>query len=307
MCTLVEVATVRFGAGNSWTELVVARANFTCDGGTFGSDPAPGVVKSCEFSDAAVPHVAQNVTVRTRPGHDKASCTNVAQKKTALMGILTMASTFRRRALIRNTYLRQKPDDFDVYFVVCTPQLVHEYALAREAAEHSDVVVMPCKENMNEGKTHTWFAYAWRNFCPYKFALKVDDDTFVHLPRLRADLVRQLHHNIYYGRRCVDGYAPMCGMLYGLSWNLVHFVATNASVRAHVNGSEDYVTYEWMQLYGAAVRFVDKSALEFNDHPSETWTGHAKPFSKHTMVVHQCKKEPLMISAYEHFFGPMNA
>jgi hypothetical protein len=56
--TLDKAKPVRFGAGGNWVQATLIGAH-ACVSSTFGSDPAPGVVKSCEAQqDAAPPPVA---------------------------------------------------------------------------------------------------------------------------------------------------------------------------------------------------------------------------------------------------------
>jgi hypothetical protein len=303
-CNVSAAHLVRFGTGESWVQMVVDSPGVSCSTKEFGSDPGVNQRKGCEVDSKIAEHEPLPIDVVSQRElliPSSLRCKFVS-KKTALMGILLPASKFTRRKLIRDTYLREKPSDIDVFFVCCHPKRGDEHALMLEIQEKRDIVVMDCVENVMSGKTYDWFAYAYKNLCPYKFVMKCDDDTFVHLPNLRRDLAKQHTNNVYYGRPCTKDYQPMCGALYGMSWNLVEFVATNEVVATMKNGQEDFVTFEWMNLYGRATS-VAKSLEEFHDHPRESWTGWSKPFSSLTIAVHQCKLDVRLLEAYECFFG----
>ncbi len=49
--SLAAAHTVRYGAGDAWVERSLPAGSFTCSNATFGTDPAPGMVKHCEIGD----------------------------------------------------------------------------------------------------------------------------------------------------------------------------------------------------------------------------------------------------------------
>jgi len=213
---------------------------------------------------------------------------------TAIIGILTTSRSHERRALIRSTYLHHRPKKMDVFFALCSRPIITENNTLKEIDEKGDIILLNCTENMNEGKTHVWFTYVFEHFLPYKFVLKGDDDTFIHLENLQQDLILQPQNNIFYGRIC-NNYPAMAGMLYGMSWNLVEYVATDQWVRANVIGPEDFITYTWMKRNNAI--FISKEA-EFYDHKEAKSTSWSKDYVENTIAIHQCKQNERMIDAY---------
>jgi hypothetical protein len=193
------------------------------------------------------------------------------------------------------TYLRHKPHDIDLYFVLCNVPLALQSQILLEMEVHRDIIVMDCTENMNDGKTYDWFTYVYQHLPPYKFAFKGDDDTFIHLFNLRDDLLLQPWENIYYGRVC-NNHPPMAGMLYGLSWNMVGFIASSAWVREHKVGTEDYVTHSWMRHINAT--FVSKEAAFYDHKLANSYTPWAKDYVKETIAIHQCKESERFIDSY---------
>jgi hypothetical protein len=303
-CNISDVRMVRFGGYREWVELRVSSPGIKCNINSFGSDPFVNKAKTCQVSDT-VEHLAP-IRITSNFGYistiDRNFRCKYTTKKNALIGILMPASKFERRKLIRETYLRHKPADIDVFFVCCLPRSsVNERAFLLEIEEYNDIIVMNCEENLNNGKTYDWFKYVYSTFCPYKFVMKCDDDTFVHLPKLRNDLVKQHNNNVYYGRRCTPDYPPMCGALYGLSWNLIEFIATNDTIYKKKDGQEDYATYQWMMFYGRAI-FISKALDEFHDHPWATWTGWNRPYSLASIAIHQCKEDERLRDAFMYFF-----
>jgi hypothetical protein len=218
---------------------------------------------------------------------------------------------------------------------------------------YHDIVVLPTQENMNSGKTHTFFTWAadhaWvpplpsntsllaahfsyssntteaplalaphdpssagigRNAQPWvrpDFVLKSDDDSFVMLAELEARLRVELHSTtanataywamqtnntsyndikenvtprdvqdplIYWGYLVKSRF--MGGEIYGMSWPLVTFVATNDRVRRHVNGAEDKVTARWMNMHPQArdIRWTSERCWIYNHPRSRTVYAH---------------------------------
>lgn len=117
-----------------------------------------------------------------------------------LLGVLSAPSHLALREEIRQTWRSADatPDDMLVCFVIgqylSSGEL--ERAVEREYAERRDVVRIDTRDGHSESKTcdmsrktFTWFLWAARVVAAHRaieFVAKVDDDTLLVLPRLRA-------------------------------------------------------------------------------------------------------------------------
>ena len=117
------------------------------------------------------------------------------------IGVVTAWWNFSARLLLREIYnqfrvknLLHPNDTVDIHFILGRPQAVDigiPRLLEWEAAHFGDIHVLEMEENMNDGKSYEFFADLGRRFPQGKqedrkwdYAMKVDDDTFVYLPRL---------------------------------------------------------------------------------------------------------------------------
>ena len=113
---------------------------------------------------------------------------NAGEGLSGVVGILTVPEKIARRKLLRSTYMTNVPmrENFKIYFVFCKPDEKIKWILAEEQRLHNDIIIMDCVENMNEGKTYTWFKTAYSQFNPsngrssdgvkYDYVFKADDD-----------------------------------------------------------------------------------------------------------------------------------
>lgn len=221
-------------------------------------------------------------------------------EKLAAVGIMSMPHKISRRELIRSTYLKLKPADIDVYFVMCKPDPDMEEFVRKESEIRKDIVIMDCTENMNDGKTHAWFSYAHNQFkSKYSFVFKGDDDAYFNLENLRNDLVTTPKENVYYGRLC-DGGVFMAGMLYGFTRDVVEFIATDPFVRENTVGGEDQLSAAWVQHKGN-VQYVDKKKEMYDHHKSGAlWQ---QSFHSGTIAIHQCKEDVNFYECFEYFYN----
>lgn len=145
-------------------------------------------------------------------------------KPKVLFGILTTADKLARRNLIRTTYFKQKPLHIDFYFVVGKPDddsrlLQLEY----ESKVYQDIMVLNCTENMNEGKTFWYFTKAAEYDVDY--VIKADDDAWIQLHNWYKKIKEYPRDGVYFGRAS-DNWKFMVGMGYGLSMDLVKWIAS---------------------------------------------------------------------------------
>jgi hypothetical protein len=117
------------------------------------------------------------------------------------------------------------------------------------------------------------------------FVLKADDDSFIMLAELEARLRIEMHAKSYDSMPHYYGAQPplpdplvywgylvkstfMSGQLYGLSWNIVDWIAKSESTRALAKGAEDKLVAEWVRLHPQAknIRWTTENCWIY-DHP----------------------------------------
>ncbi|KAF8213074.1 hypothetical protein K438DRAFT_1706645 [Mycena galopus ATCC 62051] len=94
-----------------------------------------------------------------------------------LVGVFSIDSGYERRSLVRTTWAshnhsRNGAGDGDgglgtsrtiVRFVMGEPRKDHERRVRLEMETYNDIIILPIPENMNSGKTHTFFSWAALN------------------------------------------------------------------------------------------------------------------------------------------------
>ncbi|CAO1625654.1 unnamed protein product [Parajaminaea phylloscopi] len=196
-------------------------------------------------------------------------------------------------------------------FVMGSPRPEFARRVALEMEMYNDIVVLDVKENMNGGKTHAFFQWAASNavfpvlrpravqgqsdnatsrgvvrggdgilhdvaWKKADYVVKADDDAFLVLHELERHLRVAPRNLAYWGYLIRDWF--MAGEAYALSADLVSYVATSASVAAHVKGKEDKVTSRWMRMHPLAdkITYVSEKCWIY-DHP-KTGTAYAHGF-----------------------------
>lgn len=173
-----------------------------------------------------------------------------------LVGVLTRPEKYAARHLLRLVYGTQPAAPLaqvDVRFVLCRLATEEQRLLvALEILRFGDVIVLNCTENMNSGKTHTFFS-SLPGILPrrYDYVMKADDDAFIRVAPLAAALRPLSRHDLYfgYGIPCAgeDPYAGyMSGMGYALSWDLVEWIAASEIPVAELRGPEDKLVGRWL-------------------------------------------------------------
>ncbi|MQM06325.1 hypothetical protein Taro_039149 [Colocasia esculenta] len=225
-----------------------------------------------------------------------------------LMGILTVADRYEDRHLLRLLRSLQPPvpAQIDVKFVLCNiTGDEHRVLVAMEIMRYDDIIVLNCGENMNSGKTYTYFSSLPGLFKsnatdpeekPYDFVMKTDDDTYFRFPELVESLRRQPREGVYWGHVHEEGeHNPlfMRGMGYVLSWDLVEWIATSNITRNNTIGAEDTLVGTWLRdggkgknVYstkGKNLNYDDTKPVQY-DYPYPPWT-----FVPNTISVHRLK------------------
>ncbi|QRV73804.1 hypothetical protein RhiJN_01818 [Ceratobasidium sp. AG-Ba] len=203
------------------------------------------------------------------------------------LGVLTVAAGYERRMMIRETYAAHPASRISgtertvVRFIMGRPSKEYESAVALEMDIHNDIVILPIKENMNDGKSFAYFQWAYHNafvppppglpelnnrtvtlashdprgvsargWIPPDYVLKVDDDSFVMLGEIEARLRVTPRSMLYWGYVVKKKFIG--GESYALSWDLVQYVATAKQLLSMTRGEEDQVTARWMKAHPRA-------------------------------------------------------
>jgi len=190
-----------------------------------------------------------------------------------------------------------------VQFVVgLSPNFKDDEQFIEESKEHKDIVILPCAENMNQGKTYTWFAYVQTQLFDLqpKLAFKLDADTFLHYDNFAADLNKYIQNQstIYYGRISQNF---MTGMLYGFSLDVISAFTRNKTVMTTISGGEDWQSARWVDgIKALSVQRIN-NVNTFTDHPDHNG-GWNKPFRNDLIAIHQIKTTTRWNSTIHYFF-----
>uniref|UniRef100_A0A0D9VLX1 Hexosyltransferase n=1 Tax=Leersia perrieri TaxID=77586 RepID=A0A0D9VLX1_9ORYZ len=192
-----------------------------------------------------------------------------------LLGVVTRAEMYERRALLRLAYALQSPPEravIDVRFFVCSLATEEDAVLVSlEIIAHGDIVVLNCTENMDDGKTYSYFSSLPRLFPgdeAYDYVGKIDDDSYYRLAALADTLRHKPRRDLYHGLLAPCHTDPasqfMSGMGYIVSWDIAAWVAETDSLRRDVKGPEDEVFGRWLRSggkgknrYGEVTRMYD--------------------------------------------------
>jgi len=202
-------------------------------------------------------------------------------------------------------------------FVVGAPRTEREHTiLQQEAAVYGDIFTLSCPENMNEGKTYTYFKEALEHFPCFDFYAKVDDDT-AFVPDKLSSLVQSVSRSTpaIIGRyeafyHLQDPWFVIAAYLvHGLrdmSWlwhipkytagclYILNAVAVKRLVALHptqVYGPEDMRTTYFMQIIRAEVVNVYSA---FHNAQYEI----TAPITNASLAVHECKTIESLLNAF---------
>ncbi|WOL08590.1 beta-1,3-galactosyltransferase pvg3-like [Canna indica] len=225
------------------------------------------------------------------------------------IGILTRPDTYERRHLLRNAYALQPnltvDARIDVRFVLCNLTKEEQRVLvALEILRYDDIVILNCGENLNDGKTFTYFSSLPALFKgegeegekPYDYVLKADDDSYVRLDALATTLMKMPREDLYMGfyipcKNISDPDGWMTGMAYAISWDLVEWIVESDIPRnnkVHHPLGEDVVLAYWFRDGNRGKNRVDMNPRMYDIYV-KNGRCYSRPFIPDTIVVHRLK------------------
>ncbi|KAK7388499.1 hypothetical protein VNO78_23315 [Psophocarpus tetragonolobus] len=178
-----------------------------------------------------------------------------------LISVLTIPDQYLRRHFLRLVYGTQTYEGakVDVKFVLCNlTKEDQKVMVGLEIMRYNDIIILNCTENMNKGKTSTFFTTLPDIFNgvgpypPYHYVMKADDDTYVRLNSLVMSLRPLPREDLYYGFVIPCGSMDpfkhyMSGMGFVVSWDIVEWIHGSDIPKKHVEGPEDKVFGDWMR------------------------------------------------------------
>lgn len=214
-----------------------------------------------------------------------------------LIGILTRADNYDRRHFLRLVYgIQSSPiAKIDVKFVFCNLTKPEQRVLiSLEILRFNDIIILNCSENMNSGKTYTYFSSLPRILSyQYNYVMKADDDVFLRLAPLALSLSALPRLDLYYGFvvpcPSMNPFVHyMSGMGFALSWDLVEWIAKSEIPENDTFGPEDKLVGKWLNMgKKASNRFSDKPAMY--DYPG-TNGRCSHDLIPETVAVHRLKR-----------------
>ena len=198
---------------------------------------------------------------------------NVSDQRLMIYGILTTPDRVSSRDAIRTTWMldpgvcrgfshaRGEPCHITAFFVLCKVPDYWRATIEAENSTYGDIVELPCTENMNSGKTYTWFAFAAWRFPHAAYFAKGDYDTYLYVDEIVSSLNNFPSGDalVYAGTPvdyitcgsevfCPQGWTYMGGQFYIMSRGLAELVLdpSKTQVRAFEKGHEDLVTGDWI-------------------------------------------------------------
>lgn len=196
-----------------------------------------------------------------------------------------------------------------IYFVLGIPKTGISPALASEIQNEKDIVLLNVTENMNDGKTFTWFKWTFDTMFPktpsVRFVAKLDEDEYFNPVSLAADLdtiwSQYDGQRIYYGLDVPYQSVPfryMSGMGIFLSREIVEWVSTSQIPLKNLHGHEDQQVGKWFYLGNYTVRHVNAGRKKFHDWlgKPKAWNAYMNRISPASIIIHRC----VTVNDFEH-------
>ncbi|GFP95416.1 probable beta-1 3-galactosyltransferase 16 [Phtheirospermum japonicum] len=232
-----------------------------------------------------------------------------------LIGILTLPDHYHKRHFLRLIYGTQSVVGarVDVKFVFCNLTKEDQKVLvALEIMRYNDIIILDCQENMNKGKTYTYFSSLPEMllndtdvpYPPYHYVMKGDDDTYFRFQSL-ADSLRPLpRQDLYYGYvipcPSMDPFVHyMSGMGYLVSWDIAEWLRDSDIPKKHLEGPEDKIFGEWLRDgHRGKNRYNVKWSMYNYPEPPTRCTHELWP---DTIAVHLLKTQEKWIRTLNYF------
>lgn len=201
----------------------------------------------------------------------------------------------------------------DVKFVFCNlTKEDQKILIALEIMLHNDIIILNCKENMDKGKTYTYFSSLPDILKddsnpinpPYHYVIKGDDDTYFRLPKLVETLMPLPREDLYYGYvvpcPSMDPFVHyMSGMGYLVSWDIVEWIKDSHIPKRHMMGPEDKVFGDWLREGRRAKnRYNAKWSMYDYPEPATRCTHELWP---DTVAVHRLKTQEKWVRTLDYF------
>lgn len=268
-----------------------------------------------KFGQCALANVtSHNSSLENNIEASNSSSSSSSDEIRILIGILTLPDQYQRRHFLRLIYGTQSPlgAKVDVKFVFCNLTKEDQKVLvALEIMRYDDIIILNCKENMNKGKTYTYFSSLPEMlndtntpYPPYHYVMKTDDDTYFRLNSLVESLRPLPREDLYYGYvipcRSMDPFVHyMSGMGYMISWDIVEWIRDSDIPKNHLEGPEDKVFGDWIREgHRAKNRYNAKWSMYNFPEPPTTCTHELWP---DTIGVHLLKTQEKWIRTLKYF------
>ncbi|KAF5725929.1 beta-1 3-galactosyltransferase 16 [Tripterygium wilfordii] len=230
-----------------------------------------------------------------------------------LIGILTLPDQYQRRQFLRLVYGTQSPPtgaQVDVKFVFCNlTKEEQKVIVALEIMRYDDIIILNCTENMNNGKTYTFFSSLPEMLSaadkPYDYVMKGDDDIYIRLQNLVESVRPLARQDLYYGfvipcesMESFKGHY-MAGMAYLVSWDIVEWIRVSEIPKNNLHGPEDKVFGEWLRdgRRGKNRYNAKWSMYNFPDPPNKC----SHEFGPDTVAVHLLKNQDKWVKTLNYF------
>jgi hypothetical protein len=287
------------------------------------------VVVLCMFAVFVLWQISYAVSVQsyaadvTRDNNAVASRLCGADRRaTLLYGVFSTAEkVLWRNATRQQVQCHLNSEVHNTVFVVGAPPTETEHIiLRREAAMYGDIFTLSCKENMNEGKTYTYFKEALEQLPCFDFYAKVDDDT-AFIPDKISSVVQSVSRSTpaIIGR--YEDFHQLDDPLFYIRLYLAHglrdmswayhirnftqgqlYILNTAAITRWINlnptqlyGHEDMRTTYFMKIIGAQVINMHTA---FHDHPAAKQNQLTGPITRASMAVHQVKAIDLLTQTF---------
>jgi hypothetical protein len=245
-------------------------------------------------------------------------------RKSVLYGVFsTVGKVLFRNATRQQVQCGLNSNDHSSVFVVGASRTEREHETMRaESAVHGDIFTLSCQENMNEGKSYTYFKEALQQLPCFDFYAKVDDDTAFAPAKLAAKL-RSLPNDtaliigrvssiddtwllplkwVYYGFRDLSWAQRQnytAGLLYVLNTQAIKEWIELDPLSTQLYGDEDVRTSYYMGLIGSKVIDLDTAIHDYKPatiyYQLNTWKSE---ITNTSLAVHKCKTIQLLSDAF---------